>query len=69
MPRKKTNPNRDRDIIDKIDLSNENNFTKFLKSFKLEPFRHVPSLNINSVSYTHLEVYKRQLENLHQDFL
>lgn len=47
MPRKKTNPNRDRDIIDKIDLLNENNFPKFLQSLKLEPFRHIPSLTIN----------------------
>lgn len=47
MARKKTNPNSDRDIIDKLDLEIEHNFPKFLKAIKLEPFRHIPSLEVN----------------------
>lgn len=47
MARKKTNPNRDRDNIDKLDLEIVQNFPKFLKSIKLEPFRHIPSLTVN----------------------
>lgn len=47
MARKKINPNKDRDVIDKTDLSIEHNFPKFLKSIKLEPFRHISSLTVN----------------------
>lgn len=47
MPRKKTNPNRDKDTIDNLDLSSETVFPKFLKAIKLEPFRHIPNLTIN----------------------
>jgi len=47
MPRKKINPNRDKNSIDNLDLTVENNFPKFLKSIKLEPFRHIPSLTVN----------------------
>ncbi|AIY13877.1 AAA family ATPase [Cellulophaga baltica] len=47
MARKKTNPNRDRAYIDKLDLNIEQNFPKFIKAIKLEPFRHIPSLTIN----------------------
>lgn len=47
MARKKTNPNKDRYIIDSLDLTVENNFPKFLKAIKLEPFRHIPSLTVN----------------------
>lgn len=47
MARKKTNPNRDKDIIDNLDLANAHNFPKFLKAIKLEPFRHIPSLTVN----------------------
>tara|TARA_R110002050_G_scaffold297891_1_gene460020 strand:+ start:1415 stop:2932 length:1518 start_codon:yes stop_codon:yes gene_type:complete len=47
MARKKTNPNRDRAYIDKLDLTIEQNFPKFIKAIKLEPFRHIPSLTIN----------------------
>lgn len=47
MTRKKINPNSDRSNIDKLDLTVEHNFPKFLKSIKLEPFRHIPSLTVN----------------------
>jgi len=47
MPRKKTNPNRDKDVLNKLDLNIASNFPKFLMSIKLEPFRHIRSLNVN----------------------
>lgn len=40
----KINPNSDRDFLDKIDLSIENNFPKFIKSIELKPFRHIKEL-------------------------
>lgn len=49
MTRKNINPNADKDFIDKIDLAEEKNFPKFLKTIKLAPFRHITELTINFV--------------------
>ena len=40
------NPNSDKDFIDRLDLSNQHNFPKFLKSIEFMPFRHIPNLKV-----------------------
>lgn len=49
MAKKEINPNSDKEFIDQIDLANEHNFTKFLKSIQLSPFRHITDLTLNFV--------------------
>jgi len=41
------NPNSDKNYIDNLDLSNEHNFPKFLKSIEFRPFRHIPDLKVD----------------------
>lgn len=43
------NPNSDRRFLDTIDINVSNNFPVFLKKIKLEPFRHISSLEINFI--------------------
>jgi predicted ATP-dependent endonuclease of OLD family len=49
MAKKEINPNADKDFVDQIDLANEHNFPKFLKSIKLSPFRHITDLTLNFI--------------------
>jgi predicted ATPase len=49
MAKKELSPNADKDFVDQIDLANEHNFPKFLKSIKLSPFRHITDLTINFI--------------------
>ena len=49
MAKKEINPNADKDFVDQIDLTNEHNFPKFLKSLKLSPFRHIADLTLNFI--------------------
>lgn len=49
MTKKEINPNADKDFVDQIDLANEHNFSKFLKSIKLSPFRHITDLTLNFI--------------------
>jgi hypothetical protein len=41
------NPNSDKDYIDKLDLSNENIFSKFTKSLEFSTFRHISDLKVD----------------------
>lgn len=43
------NPNADRNYLETLNINNENNFPLFLKSIKFEPFRHIPSLELNFI--------------------
>jgi hypothetical protein len=49
MAKKEINPNADKDFVDQLDLANEHNFPKFLKSIKLSPFRHITELTLNFI--------------------
>ncbi len=49
MTKKEINPNADKDFVDQVDLANEHNFPKFLKSIKLSPFRHISNLTLNFI--------------------
>lgn len=46
MARTSINPNSDRNYIDNLDLGNEHNFPKFLKSIEFNPFRHIRELKV-----------------------
>lgn len=43
----KFNPNSDRDYVNKMDLTDERLFTRFIQSIELKPFRHIPELMIH----------------------
>ena len=41
------NPNKDRDKLDNLDLTNKHNFPKFLKTIEFKPFRHIKDLQVD----------------------
>lgn len=43
------NPKSTKSSLDNLDLTSEHNFPKFLKSIKLNPFRHIPDLTIDFI--------------------
>src|SRR5690606_14508702 len=47
MARKKINPNRDRALVNALDLTKEKVYTKFLKVIDFEHYRHIKSLKVN----------------------
>lgn len=49
MAKKEINPNSDKDYIDKINLTNEKTFPKFLKSIQLSPFRHISDISLDFI--------------------